>query len=367
MKTLIVGAGLFGATCARKLVDYGFERDEVIVIDKALHVAGHCHTPWDEAAGMHVHEHGAHIFHTSDEEVWQFVNRFCDMKPFLHRVKATVGKKIYSLPINLATLHQVYGAMHPRHARRAVLDDMIRNSDPQNMEEWCLANIGAKLYRLFIEGYTTKQWGKHPRDLPATIIKRLPVRYTFEDNYFNDPHQGIPADGYTSMVERMLEGIDVRLDTPFDYAEWKGRVDRIIFTGPIDELLGYCFGPLEYRGLQFRHDRLTSVDDFQGCAVMNYPSAEVPYTRSIEHKHFQPHRKTAGTIVTWEYPAQWQVGEERFYPVVTPENEALHKLYLAAFSKEFPEALAGGRLGMFKYMDMDQTIRAAMNLMHTDF
>lgn len=358
MRITIVGAGLYGAVCAQELRRAGHDCH---VVEKRDHIAGNVYTRWDDAAQCHEHVYGAHIFHTSSVRIWDYVNRFTAFNHYVNRVKARSQDRIYPLPINLMTLYMVFGARTPAEAEAAMAAERMPCSDPQTMEEFCLAEIGPTLYRLFIEGYTTKQWGRHPRDLPASIIKRLPIRTTFDDNYFNDRFQGIPVGGYTAMVEAMLEGVPV--ETGVDYLARTGReddkADLVIFTGPIDAWFGYSHGNLEYRTLRFERE-LLPVRDFQGNAVVNFVDADVPYTRILEHKHFDLSQKGDSTLITREYPAEWLPGNEPYYPINDARNAAIYARYRAAAEAQKGRVHFGGRLAEYRYLDMHQVIGAAL-------
>jgi UDP-galactopyranose mutase len=298
--------------------------------------------------------HGAHVFHTDDRRVWEYVNRFADWRHYRHHVKTTARGRVYSLPINLMTLQQVFGT----HAIR--LPPSARSGD--TVRDWCLAEIGEELYRLLIEGYTRKQWGRDPAELPASIIRRLPVRRTWNDEYFDDAYQGLPADGYTALIENLLAGVPLALGE--DYLErpehWDGRASRVIYTGPVDALFGNRFGRLEYRSLRFEWERL-EVPDYQGCPTMNYADADVPYTRVHEHKHFYP-TPVPHTLITREYPSAHDDGSEPYYPVNDARNRGLYARYRRLVSRERPTLVLGGRIGGYRYLDMDETIAAALRL-----
>lgn len=355
MKALIVGAGFYGATMARALTDAGWD---CLVVERERHVGGHCHTEWVPEAGCHRHVFGPHIFHTASPEIWEFAQRFARFNHFVNRPKVWHQDRIFSFPINLMTLYQLWGVQSPQEAAAVLNQDRVAIGEPANMEEWCLSTIGRTLYSIFIEGYTTKQWGKHPRELPASIVKRVPVRLTFDDNYFTDPYQGIPIGGYTAMVERILDGVPVELNTECLDAEF-GNFDRVIYTGAIDEYFGCALGPLEYRTLRFETESV-DADDYQGNAVINFTDAAVPFTRIVEHKHFEMVCGTGKTVITREYPDTWAPGRGRYYPVDTAENRALYERYRGLAAKEDRRIVFGGRLGGYRYADMDKTIAAAL-------
>lgn len=363
MKVLIVGAGMFGATCARALKDAGHS---VVVIDARQHIGGNCYTVHDPESGAHIHKYGPHIFHTDNAYVWRWVQQFASFNNFRNSPVANVDGKIFSLPINLMTFNQLFGCTVPEEAEEYLAAERVPIDNPANMEEACLARMGRPLYELFFEGYTTKQWGMHPSKLPAYIASRLPLRTTFDNSYFNHRYQGIPINGYTDMFGRMLDGIDVELGSGTITAgshRLKGW-DRVIFTGAIDEFFDYRLGELEYRSLSFQTQTFRQPD-YQGNAVVNYPSKNIGFTRIVEHKHFTPGLKTGSTVVTWEYPADWKPGRERFYPVGTPKNEAWAAQYADLARAEHPNITFGGRLGSYRYMDMDKTIEAALETVST--
>lgn len=354
---LIVGSGFYGSTCARELTDAGHY---CTVIDKRDHVGGNCYTRYVEEADCHEHTYGAHIFHTSSEKIWKYINRFASFNHYVNRVKVSHKSKIYSFPINLFTLYQLFGAKTPNEAMACLEEKKILIEKPKNMEEWCLANVGREIYETFIEGYSTKQWARHPRELPASIIKRVPIRLNFDDNYFNDRYQGIPIGGYTSIFDKMLEGIPVELEVDFlkHRDDLMAKHDHVIFTGPIDSFFNYSLGNLEYRSLKFDH-QLLDLPDFQGNAVINHTEAKVPFTRTYEHKHFDMNYSANKTSVTFEYPEKWEPGKIEIYPVNTEENQSLFLQY-QELAKEVPEVTFGGRLGQYRYYDMHQVIGAAL-------
>ena len=353
---IIVGAGLFGAVCARELTDAG---KKCLVLEKRSHIAGNVYT--EKREGIDVHVYGAHIFHTSDEEVWAYVNRFAKFNRFTNSPVANYKGKLYNLPFNMNTFSQMWGVVTPDQAREKIAQQVAEAGikDPKNLEEQAISLVGRDIYEKLVKGYTEKQWGRDCKDLPAFIIKRLPVRFTFDNNYFNDPHQGIPTEGYTKMVENMLEGIEVRLDTDYlaDKAAWDAMADKVIYTGPIDAYFSYCFGNLEWRSLRFETETIDS-DNFQGVAAMNYTDRETPWTRIIEHKHFV-YGTQSKTIITREYPAAWKMGDEPYYPVNDAKNSGLYEKYKALAGKE-GKVLFGGRLGEYKYYDMDKVIASAL-------
>lgn len=357
-RILIVGAGLYGAVCARELHDAGHQ---VLVIEQREHLGGNCHTRFVEEAGCHEHVYGAHIFHTNSDRIWQYVQRFARFNGYINRVKARHGQTLYSFPINLLTLHQVFGVCTPAEARAAIARDRIEIADPANLEEYCLATVGPTLYRLFIEGYTTKQWQRAPRELPAEIVRRLPVRMDFDDNYFNDRYQGIPIGGYAALFDRLLAGVPVQCGVDFlaDREHWIARHDQVIYTGAIDAFFDHCHGALDYRSLRFERELLPCTD-YQGAAVVNYTDAAVPWTRIIEHKHFDHDAQGDCTLISREYPDEYRPGGIPCYPVLTAANRARFERYRALADDLEGRVHFGGRLGAYRYYDMHQVIGAAL-------
>ena len=353
---IIVGAGLFGAVFAREAKKAG---KKCLVIEKRKHIAGNIYTR--EIEGIQVHEYGAHIFHTSNKAIWEYVNQFAEFNRYTKAPVANYKGRMYNLPFNMNTFHQLWGVTTPEEAKAKIeaqkLEYAVEN--PQNLEEQALNLVGRDVYETLVKGYTEKQWGRRATELPAFIIKRLPVRFIYDNNYFDDAYQGIPIGGYTKMVERMLEGVEVSLEENFlDRQEYyKGKGEKIVYTGMIDEYFGYCFGELEYRSLRFETEILEE-ENHQGNAVVNYTEFEVPYTRVIEHKHFE-YGSQPRTVITREYPREWQKGDEPYYPMNDDRNAALYARYLEAASKE-GNVIFGGRLGQYRYFDMDDTIEAAL-------
>lgn len=354
---LIVGAGLFGAVCAHELNKKG---KKILVIEKREHLGGNVYT--EDNDGIQVHKYGAHIFHTNDKEIWDYVNSFSEFNRFTNSPLANYQGKLYNLPFNMNTFYQLWGTKTPVEAAAKIAEQRkeMEGKEPANLEEQAISLVGRDIYEALIKGYTEKQWGRKANDLPAFIIRRLPVRLTYDNNYFSDRYQGIPIGGYTKLVERMLDGIEVRLGIDYlkDCEQLSGLVDHIIYTGPIDEYFGYCYGKLEYRSLQFETERL-DVDNYQGNAVINYTEREIPFTRIIEHKHFDP-VETSHTVITREYPAEWEEGDEPYYPVNDEKNMILFKLYSDLAKKE-KNIIFGGRLAEYKYYDMHQVIASALN------
>ena len=357
---LIVGAGLFGAVFAHEARAAG---KRALVIDRRPHLAGNVYTK--DVGGIPVHCYGAHIFHTDDEEVWNYARSFADFNRFTNAPLARFRGELYHLPFNMNTFHALWGVVTPKEAR-AKIEEQRREitGEITNLEQQAIALVGRDVYEKLVKGYTEKQWGRDCRDLPPFIIRRLPVRFTYDNNYFNDRFQGIPVGGYTKMVERLLEGIEVRLSTEFEAVRGQSLAKKTVFTGPIDEYYRFSLGELDYRSLRFETEDLPGVQDMQGNAVVNYTAAEVPYTRVIEHKHFsydqkqvmdQPH-----TVISREYPMAWKRGLEPYYPVNDEKNQALYARYQALAQQE-GAVIFGGRLGQYRYLDMDDTIRAALD------
>lgn len=354
---LIVGAGLFGAVFACEATKKG---KKCLVIDKREHIGGNIYTY--EEAGIQVHKYGAHIFHTSDERVWNYINRFTAFNRFTNSPMARYGDKLYNMPFNMNTFYQLWGVTTPKDAKAEIARQVKEAgiTEPKNLEEQAISMVGKDIYEILVKGYTAKQWGRPCAELPSFIIKRLPVRFTFDNNYFNDLYQGIPTEGYTAIVEKMLAGVEVKLSCDFfqNREELEALADRIVFTGMIDQYYDYCYGELEYRGLRFETETL-DCENFQGNAVINYNEYKVPYTRIIEHKHFAFGTQEK-TVITREYPAKWEKGQEPYYPVNNDKNNALYEKYRALAQKE-QRVVFGGRLGQYKYFDMHQVIAAALS------
>ena len=367
---LIVGAGLFGATFAYRAHKAG---KRCLVIDKRPQVGGNLYC--EEVEGIHVHKYGAHIFHTSNKEVWEFVNSIVEFNRYTNSPVANYQGKLYNLPFNMNTFYQMWGVTTPEEAqakldeqRREALEAMQRAGvdTPRNLEEQAIALIGRDIYERLIKGYTEKQWGRKCTDLPAFIIKRLPVRMIFDNNYFNDAYQGIPIGGYNKLIDGLLEGADIETSVDFfaDRAHWEGVADKIVFTGKIDEYYDYRFGALEYRTVRFEEETL-DTPNYQGNAVVNYTEAEVPYTRVIEHKHFehfgQGVYELPKTVISREYSTEWQAGSEPFYPVNDARNSALYEQYRALAEKE-ERVIFGGRLAEYKYYDMAPIVEQVLKM-----
>lgn len=351
---LIVGSGLFGATFARLATDAG---KKCLVVDRKEHIAGNCYTHDD--GGIHIHRYGPHIFHTSNKKVWEFVQRFADFNNFILSPKAWSNGKLYSLPFNMNTFYEMWGTYRPEDAKRKI-DEQTYMGPVRNLEEQALFLVGTDIYETLIKQYTEKQWGRPARKLPSFIIRRLPLRFTYDNNYFNDRYQGIPIGGYTKMFEKMLDGIEVRINT--DYLQDKEYFDsiakKVIFTGPIDEYFGYSLGELDYRSLRFEEKRL-GEDNYQGNAVINYCDTSRKYTRIIEHKHFEK-VDTDHTVITKEYPQKYRRGLTPYYPINDKTNQDLYKKY-KEMSNSLTNVMFGGRLAEYKYMDMHVVIESAMN------
>ncbi|MDD3413400.1 MAG: UDP-galactopyranose mutase [Lachnospiraceae bacterium] len=358
---LIVGAGLYGAIFAHEAHKAG---KTCLVIDKRDHIAGNIYTK--EIEGIQVHQYGAHIFHTNDETIWNYVNQFATFNRYTNSPVARYQDELYNLPFNMNTFHGLWGVKTPEEAKKKIAEqtEAARNKvedveNPKNLEEQALLLAGHDIYEKLIKGYTEKQWGKRATELPAFIIKRLPFRFTFDNNYFNDKYQGIPIGGYTKMIEKMLAGIEVRLGIDFfaKKEELEKIAAKVVYTGPIDAYYQYCFGELEYRSLRFETEVLDQ-DNYQGNAVVNYTEYEVPYTRIIEHKHFEFGTQPK-TVVTREYPANWKCGDEPYYPINNERNNALYEKYLFESKKE-ENVIFGGRLGQYRYYDMHQVVAESL-------
>ena len=355
---LIVGAGLFGATCANLLHKNG---KRVLLIEKRPVIAGNVYT--GNIEGINVHMHGAHIFHTDFRDVWDYVNSFSEFNRFTNSPVARIGNEIYNLPFNMNTFSRIWSDVFTPEDARRHLDEERREitGEPQNLEEQAISLVGRTVYEKLIKGYTEKQWNRSCRELPAFIIKRLPLRFVYDNNYFNDKYQGIPIGGYTAMVERMLKGIDVRLGCDFfEHPELRRTADKIIYTGPLDEFYGFRLGRLEYRSLKF-DTKVLDCENFQGNAVVNYTGSETAYTRVIEHKHFEPSAGNPKTVVTYEYPSDYEEGMEKYYTVNDAKNNELAEKY-RELSKKEPNVFFGGRLAEYKYYDMDDVIKSAFDL-----
>lgn len=353
---LIVGAGLFGAVFAHEAHKKG---RTCLVIDKRNNIGGNIYT--ESMEGINVHKYGAHIFHTSDKQIWDYVNRFAEFNNYINSPVAVYKDELYNLPFNMNTFSRMWNIKTPEQAKEIIASQIadLEITEPHNLEEQALSLVGRDVYEKLIKGYTEKQWGRDCRELPAFIIKRLPLRFVYDNNYFNDRYQGIPIGGYTAIIEKMLEGIEVRTGTDyFDFIRDNKNIARkTIFTGMIDEYYGYCYGPLQYRSVRFETEVL-DCENYQGNAVVNYTDREVPYTRIIEHKHFE-FGKQPKTVISREYSSEWKQGMEPYYPVNNEENNALYEKYRELADKE-SNVIFGGRLGQYKYYDMDKVIAAAL-------
>lgn len=354
---LIVGSGLFGSVFAHEMHKKG---KSCLVLERRPHVGGNIYC--ENKDGINIHTYGAHIFHTSNKKVWDYVNQFVEFNNYVNSPVANYKGELYNLPFNMNTFTKMWGVVTPKEAAEKIAQQRAEAgiTDPKNLEEQAISLIGTDIYTKLIKGYTEKQWGRSCKELPAFIIKRLPVRYTFDNNYFNDRYQGIPVGGYNKLIEGLLAGIEVR--TGVDYLkcrdEYKNIAKKIVYTGPIDEYFGYKLGTLEYRGLRFETERLEE-ENHQGVAVMNYTDRETPWTRIIEHKHFEFGTQPV-TYVTKEYPADWQPGEEAYYPVNNARNQGLYEQY-AALAQNEQNVIFGGRLAEYKYYDMDDVVESALN------
>ena len=352
---LVVGAGLYGSVFANIAKEHG---KRCLVIDKRDHVGGNVYC--EEIEGINVHKYGAHIFHTKDKEVWNYVNKFAEFNNYVNSPIARIGNELYNMPFNMNTFSKIWGVVTPNEAKAKVQSQIPHlDRSPVNLEEQAISMVGTDIYEKLVKNYTEKQWGRKCSELPASIIKRLPLRFTFDNNYFNDPYQGIPIGGYTKMIEKMLDGIDVILNCDFfeEYRDFKKIAEKLVYTGMIDEYFDYKLGHLEYRSLRFE-SRVEDIDNYQGVAVVNYTGAEVPYTRVIEHKHFEFGTQPK-TVVTEEYPCAWKPGMEAYYPINDEKNNELYmKYYLLAKCEK--NTIFGGRLGCYMYYDMDKVVMESL-------
>ena len=353
---LIVGAGLYGAVFAQKAMEAG---KTCLVIEKRDHIAGNIYT--EAVEGIQVHRYGAHIFHTNNDEVWNYVNRFATFNRYTNSPVANYKGEIYNMPFNMNTFNKMWGVITPAEAQAEIERQRAAHyvAEPKNLEEQAINLVGTDIYEKLVKHYTEKQWGRPCTELPAFIIKRLPVRFVYDNNYFNALYQGIPVGGYTAMVEKMLEGAEVKLGVDYlaDKAAWDAVADKVVYTGPIDAYFGYKLGALAYRSVRFETETL-DMENYQGNAVVNYTDADTPYTRIIEHKHFEFGTQPK-TVISREYSAEWKVGDEPYYPVNDEANGALYQQYKALAEGE-EKVLFGGRLGEYKYYDMDKVIEAAL-------
>ncbi len=355
---LIVGSGLYGAICAYELNKKGYK---CVVIDKRVNIAGNIYT--ENIEGINVHKYGAHIFHTSNKEIWEYINQFAEFNNYINSPVARYKNELYNLPFNMNTFTKMWpDCFTPDDVRLRIEEEKAKFhiDDPKNLEEQAINLVGPTIYEKLIKGYTAKQWGRPCTELPPFIIKRLPVRFTFDNNYFNDRYQGIPIGGYTKIIEKMLDGIEVRLNTNFfdNRCDFESIAKNIIYTGPIDEYFEYKYGPLEYRTVRFETEVLDEVNH-QGNAVINYTEYEIPYTRIIEHKHFEFDTTSPKTVISREYSTTWKLGDEPYYPVNNDKNNKLYLKYKEE-SDKLSNVHFGGRLGQYKYYDMDKVILAAL-------
>ncbi len=356
---LIVGAGLYGATFAYEASKKG---KKCLVIDRRNHIGGNIYC--EKINDINVHKYGAHIFHTSDKEVWEYVNQFTEFNNYINSPIANYKGEIYNLPFNMNTFSKLWGVVIPKEAEEKIEEQKkeYNINEPQNLEEQAISLVGKDIYLKLVKEYTEKQWGRDCKDLPAFIIKRLPVRFTYDNNYFNDRYQGIPIKGYNIIIEKMLQNVDVELGVDYlkNKDKYKDIAEKILYTGMIDEYFDYKYGNLEWRSLKFENEILENEDNYQGNAVVNYTSHNEKYTRIIEHKHFE-FNKCKGTVITKEYPQNWKLGDEAYYPVNDEKNNSLFEKYKKLADKE-ENVIFGGRLGNYKYYDMDKIIKTALEL-----
>ena len=355
---LIVGSGLYGAVFAHEAIKAG---KSCLVIDKRDHIAGNIYTY--ECEGINVHQYGAHIFHTNNKEVWDYVNRFAEFNRYTNSPVANYKGEIYNLPFNMNTFNKMWGVITPQQAAEKIEQQRKEAgiTNPKNLEEQAISLVGTDIYEKLIKGYTAKQWGRDCRDLPSFIIKRLPVRFTYDNNYFNALYQGIPIGGYTKMIENMLKGAEVWLNTDYlaEKEKYDAMADKVVYTGPVDAYFDYKLGTLQYRSVRFETE-LLDMENYQGNAVVNYTDSETPYTRIIEHKHFEFGTQPE-TVISREYSAEWKPGDEPYYPVNDETNSTLYAEYKKLADKE-EKVIFGGRLGQYKYYDMDKVIEVALNV-----
>ena len=360
---LIVGAGPFGATFAYEANKRG---KKVLVIDKRNHVGGNMYC--ENIENINVHKYGAHIFHTSNKKVWDYVNQFCTFNNYINSPIANYKGEIYNLPFNMNTFNKLWGVITPNEAKAKIADQIQKSgiTEPKNLEEQAISLVGKDIYEKLIKGYTEKQWGRSASELPAFIIKRLPVRYTYDNNYFNDRYQGIPEGGYNVIFDKLLKGIDVELNVDFfeKKEELLEKANKVVFTGMIDQYFDYKYGVLEYRSLKFEHETL-DTENYQGNAVVNYNEREIPFTRIIEHKHFEFGTQSK-TVITREYPAEWKQGDEPYYPVNNEKNAKIFEKYKELADKE-PNVIFGGRLANYKYYDMHHVFEVVLEVVENEF
>jgi len=360
---LIVGSGLYGAVLAYEAKNRG---KNVLVIEKRNHIGGNIYC--ENVNGINVHKYGAHIFHTNNKNVWDYIGQFAQFNRYTNSPIANYNGEVYNLPFNMNTFHQMWGVITPQEAMDIIEKQKAdyKTENPSNLEQQAINLVGVDIYEKLVKGYTEKQWGRKCDELPPFIIKRLPVRFTYDNNYFNDMYQGIPIGGYTKIIEKLLEGIEVRLETDFlsDRENYEAMAEKVIYTGAIDAYYDYCYGKLEYRTVYFKTQELP-VENYQGNAVVNYTDSETPYTRIIEHKHFE-YGIEPTTVISKEYPKEWQEGDEPYYPVNNEKNQELYSKYAALAAKN-DKVLFGGRLGEYKYYDMDKVIESALNTVSVIF
>jgi UDP-galactopyranose mutase len=357
---LIVGAGLFGSVSARELTDRGFK---CLVIDKRKHIAGNCYT--EEIENIHVHKYGAHIFHTNNIDIWKYVNQFAEFNRYTNSPIANYKGELYNLPFNMNTFYQLWRTLTPQQAKEKIKEQIseFNYSEPRNLEEQALSLVGMDIYKKLIKGYTEKQWGRKATELPAFIIKRLPLRFTYDNNYFNDAYQGIPIGGYTKLFDKMLNGIEVILNCDFlkNREHYRQIAKKVIYTGALDEFYDYEFGQLEYRSLKF-HEELLNIDNFQGNAVVNYTDEDTPFTRIIEHKHFE-FGNQQNTVISKEYSIECKEGNDPYYPINNAKNNQIFSQYILKAHQE-NNIYFGGRLAEYKYYDMHQVIASALQMIN---
>lgn len=360
---LVVGSGLFGSVFAHEAKKRG---KKCLVIDKRNHIGGNIYN--ENIDGINVHKYGAHIFHTNDEEIWKYVNQFVDFNNYINSPIAYHKGKIYNLPFNMNTFYQIWGITSPLDAQKKIKEQIIEQAivNPSNLEQQAISLVGKDIFEILIKGYTEKQWGMKCNELPAFIIKRLPVRFTYDNNYFNDRYQGIPIGGYNKIIDKLLLGIDVKLNINFfdDRSFWESVADKIVYTGPIDEFFNFEFGQLEYRSLRFEN-QILDIPNYQGNAVVNYTESIVPYTRIIEHKHFE-FGIQKNTVITKEFPEKWGKKKEPYYPVNNEKNNSIFKIYKEK-SLKYTNVIFGGRLAEYKYYDMHQIIASALKKSSIEF
>ena len=359
---LIVGSGLFGAVFAHEATKAG---KKCLVLERRNHIGGNCYT--EDWSGIQVHKYGAHIFRTSNEEIWDYIRQFAKFNHFVNSPIANYNGKIFNMPFNMNTFSKRWNIRTPEEAKAIIAEQRKEIvGTPRNLEEQAISLVGRDIYETLVKEYTEKQWGRPCQELPASILRRLPVRYTYDNNYFNDPYQGIPIGGYTQIIEKMFEGCEIRLNIDYNEnpEEFKAMADKVLYTGTIDSYFKYCYGPLEYRSLRFEHEEL-DTDNYQGVAVVNYTDSKTPYTRIIEHKHFEFGTQPT-TVISREYPFEWTKGIEPYYPINDSKNQECYEKY-AELGRRENGVLFGGRLGEYKYYDMQDTILSALKLAKAEF